>query len=147
MNKIFPLVLVFILLVPSLVGAADDFCGSLRNKKGDVAIERGGKTVTASDGSRVFANDSVRTGPDGSVGIIFRDNSRISLGPNSRLDLKKFVFKPNEGKFSMVNKLTRGTASFVSGKMTKLSPESVILETPRSTIGVRGTTYNIKVDE
>jgi hypothetical protein len=31
--------------------------------------------------------------------------------------------------------------------MTKLSPESVVLETPTSTIGVRGTTYNIKVAE
>jgi hypothetical protein len=81
------------------------------------------------------------------VGIIFKDTSRISLGPNSRLDLKKFVFNPAKGQFSMVNKLTKGTASFVSGKMTKLSPESVVLETPTSTIGVRGTTYNIKVNE
>jgi hypothetical protein len=81
------------------------------------------------------------------VGIIFVDNSRISLGPNSRLDLKEFVFKPNEGKFSMVNKLSKGTASFVSGKMTKLSPESVVLETPSSTIGIRGTTFNVKVND
>jgi len=68
------------------------------------------------------------------VGIIFKDNSRISLGPNSRLDLKKFVFKPAQEQFSMINKLTKGTASFVSGKMTKLSPESVVLETPTSTL-------------
>ena len=81
------------------------------------------------------------------MGIIFKDNSRISLGPKSRLDLKKFVFKPAQGHFSMLNRLAKGTASFVSGKMTKLSPESVVLETPTSTIGVRGTTYNIKVDE
>jgi len=47
----------------------------------------------------------------------------------------------------MVNKLTKGSASFVSGKMTKLSPESVVLETRHRTIGVRGTTYNIKVTE
>ena len=95
----------------------------------------------------VYPNDAVRTGTDGSVGIIFKDNSRIGLGPNSRLDIKKFVFKPAQGQFSMVNKLTKGTGSFVSGKMTKLSPESVIIETPTSTIGVRGTTYNIKVNE
>ena len=46
----------------------------------------------------------------------------------------------------MVNRLAKGVASFVSGKMTKLSPEAVVLETPQSVIGVRGTTYNIKVD-
>ena len=47
----------------------------------------------------------------------------------------------------MVNKLTKGTGSFVSGKMSKISPESVIIETPTSTIGVRGTTYDVKVNE
>lgn len=146
MGKIFCFVLVFSLLLPMFTNAADDFCGSLRNKKGDVIIERGGQPVKAINCTHVYPNDSVRTGPDGSVGIIFRDNSRISLGPNSRLDLKNFVFRPDEGKFSMVNKLTKGTATFVSGKITKLSPGSVILETPRSTIGVRGTTYNIKVE-
>jgi len=70
----------------------------------------------------------------------------ISLGPNSRLELKEFVFKPAIRQFSMVNRLAKGVASFVSGKMTKLSPEAVVLETPQSVIGVRGTTYNIKVD-
>jgi len=115
--------------------------------KGIVLIERAGNTVKAEDGTPVYPNDTVKTGVDGSVGIIFKDNSRISLGPNSRLELKKFVFKPAEGQFSMVNKLIKGTASLVSGKMTKLSPESVVLETPSSTIGIRGTTFNIKINE
>jgi hypothetical protein len=47
----------------------------------------------------------------------------------------------------MVNELIKGTASFISGKMTKLSPDSVILETPSATIGVRGTTYHVMVRE
>jgi hypothetical protein len=147
MSKILSLLLLFLVLLATIVNAADESAGSLRKKKGDVLIERYGNIVKAEDGTPVYPKDTVRTGADGSVGIIFKDNSRISLGPNSRLDLKKFVFKPAQGQFSMVNKLTKGTASFVSGKMTKLSPESVVLETPRSTIGVRGTTYNIKVSE
>jgi hypothetical protein len=147
MNKIFSLLLLSLVFLATVVNASDESAGSLRNKKGDVLIERNGNIVKAEEGTSVYPNDTVRTGTDGSVGIIFKDNSRISLGPNSRLDLKKFVFNPAQGQFSMVNKLTKGTASFVSGKMTKLSPESVVLETPTSTIGVRGTTYNIKVNE
>ena len=147
MSKILSLLLLFVVLLATVVNASDESAGSLRKKKGDVLIERNGNIVKAEDGSPVYPNDTVKTGGDGSVGIIFKDNSRISLGPNSRLDLKQFVFKPAQGQFSMVNKLTKGTASFVSGKMTKLSPESVILETPTSTIGVRGTTYNVKVNE
>ena len=147
MGKILSLVLLFLVLFATIVNAADESAGSLRNKKGDVLVERSGNIVKAEDGAPVYPNDAVKTGPDGSVGIIFKDNARISLGPNSRLELKKFVFEPAQGKFSMVNKLAKGTASFASGKMTKLSPESVVLETPTSTIGVRGTTYNVKVNE
>jgi hypothetical protein len=147
MSKILSLVLLFLVLLTGVVNASDESAGSLRRKKGDVLIERNGSIVKTEDGTPVYQNDTVKTGADGSVGIIFKDTSRISLGPNSRLDLKKFVFNPAKGQFSMVNKLTKGTASFVSGRMTKLSPDSVILETPTSTIGVRGTTYNIKVNE
>ena len=147
MRKILTLLLLFVVSFATVVNASDESAGSLRNKKGDVLIERNGNIVKAEDGTPVYPNDNVRTGADGSVGIIFKDNTRIGLGPNSRLDLKKFIFKPAQGQFSMVNKLTKGTGSFVSGKMSKISPESVIIETPTSTIGVRGTTYNIKVNE
>jgi hypothetical protein len=147
MNKIISLVLFFVVLLATVATASDESAGSLRNKNGDVLIERSGSTVKAEDGTRVYQNDIIKTGADGSVGIVFKDNSRIGLGPNSRLDLKEFVFEPAKKQFSMVNKLTKGTASCVSGKMTKLSPGSVVLETPASTIGVRGTTYHVKVNE
>ena len=144
---IMSLLFLFVVLLSTIANASDESAGSLRKAKGDVLIERSGKIIKAESGTPVYPNDAVRTGTDGSVGIIFKDNSRIGLGPNSRLEIKLFVFKPAQGQFSMVNKLTKGTGSFVSGKMTKLSPESVIIETPTSTIGVRGTTYNIKVNE
>jgi len=147
MSRIISLLLLFAVFPAAVANASDESSGSLRKKKGDVVIERSANIVKAEAGTPVYPSDIVRTGVDGSVGIIFKDNSRISLGPNSRLVLKKFVFKPTQAKFSMVTMLTKGTASFVSGKMTKLSPESVVLETPTSTIGVRGTTYNINVNE
>ncbi len=147
MNKILSLILFLAVSLATVVNASDESSASLRKKTGDVSIERSGSIIKAEEGTAVYSNDTVRTGVDGSVGIIFKDNSRISLGPNSRLELKKFVFKPAQGHFSMINKLAKGTASLVSGKMTKLSPESVVLETPTSTIGIRGTTFNIKINE
>jgi hypothetical protein len=147
MNRIIPLILLFVAVFATFVNASDESSASLRKTKGDVIIERVGTIVKAEEGTPVYSNDSVKTGTDGSVGIIFKDNSRISLGPNSRLELKKFIFKPATGQFSMINKLTKGTASLVSGRMSKLSPESVVLETPTSTIGTRGKTVNIKIIE
>ena len=93
MSKIFPLLLFFVFLLEIVVSASDESAGSLRKKKGDVLIERHGNIQKAEDGTPVYPNDAVRTGGDGSVGIIFKDNSRISLGPNSCLDINKFVFE------------------------------------------------------
>ena len=144
---IMSLLFLFVAFFATVAIASNESAGSLRKVKGDVLIERSGTIIKAKAGTPIYPNDTVRTGPDGSVGIIFKDNSRIGLGPNSRLEIKLFVFKPAQGQFSMVNRLTKGTGSFVSGEITKLSPESVIIETPTSTIGVRGTTYNVKVNE
>jgi hypothetical protein len=105
MSKIFSMVLLFLVLLTGVVNASDESAGSLRKKKGDVLIERNGSIVKAEDGTPVYQDDTVKTGADGSVGIIFKDTSRISLGPNSRLDLKKFVFNPAQGQFSMVNNI------------------------------------------
>lgn len=127
--------------------ASDDAAGSLRNKDGDVLIERNGIILKAEEGMQVYPADTIRTGANGSVGVILKDNSRISIGPESRFELKDYVFEPNRARFSFVSRLLKGIASFVSGKMTKLSPESVILETPTAMIGVRGTSYHVKVRE
>jgi len=32
------------------------------------------------------------TGPDGALGITFKDNSLLSIGPESRLSVDRFVF-------------------------------------------------------
>jgi hypothetical protein len=39
----------------------------------------------------------------------------------------------------------KGVAAYVSGRMAKLAPDAVRLETPAAIVGVRGTTVAIKV--
>jgi hypothetical protein len=45
----------------------------------------------------------------------------------------------------MVLNFVRGVAAYVSGRMAKLAPDSVRLETPAAIVGVRGTTVAINV--
>ena len=68
------------------------------------------------------------------------------MGPNSEIAVDDYLFEPLEDKLSFVLRLIRGTVSFLSGQMTKLSPESVQLVMPAATIGVRGTHLLIKVE-
>jgi hypothetical protein len=44
-----------------------------------------------------------------------------------------------------VLKVVRGVVAYVSGRIAKLSPDAVRLETPSAIIGVRGTRLVIEV--
>jgi hypothetical protein len=95
---------------------------------------------------KLFADDAIETGRDGAVGIILRDDSLVSLGPESALTMKKFQFVPSEGKLGLVARLSRGTLEYVSGIIARLAPESVRFDTPVSTIGIRGTHIVVKTE-
>jgi hypothetical protein len=89
--------------------------------------------------------DTLVTGRDGSLGVILRDDSSLSIGPGSRLVLRRFRFSPSEGKFELVARISRGTMAYLSGLIGRLSPEKVRIETPSATIGIRGTRFALKV--
>ncbi len=96
-------------------------------------------------GEAIFAKDIVETA-DGSVGLTFRDGSRISIGPNSRVQFTQFQFAPAEGKLSFLIEFFRGTMLYVSGVIAKLSPDAVKVKTPVATVAVRGTRFLAEVE-
>ena len=121
--------------------------GTVKSVSGDVRIARGGQEIKADSGAALQQQDVLKTGADGALGVTFRDNSTVSLGPNTELAVETFVFEPAQKKFGFASRMTRGTAMFVSGAMAKMAPESVSVSTPTSTIGVRGTRFLVEVDE
>ena len=106
---------------------------------------RGGNTVAAMVGQDVYESDSLRTGTDGRLGITLKDDTRVSLGPSSEVRLNSFLFTPAEGRLGLVLNFVRGMAVYVSGKIAKLAPDSIRLETPGAIVGVRGTTVAVQV--
>ena len=88
--------------------------------------------------------DRLITGDNGAMGVIFTDNTRISLGPDSKINIDHYVFNPRQGVFSFLAELVQGTASYISGAIGKLSPDSVEFRTPTAVVGVRGTSFLFK---
>jgi hypothetical protein len=119
--------------------------GSVKTVQGEAFVDRGGESLSARPGFLVLAADTLRTGSDGSLGILFRDDSILSLGPDSVFELEEFRFEPAALRFGFLGRIVKGTASYLSGLMGKLSPESVRFETPEATIGIRGTKFAIQV--
>ena len=137
-QPIIVIVLMLLLAVPAC-GADEDFIGSIKTLEGSVEIIRQGRTIRPSAGTRLFDLDTVQTGQDGSVGIILRDDTILSLGPDSTLDMQEFRFDPHNEDYSLVCRMLRGTFIFISGLIAKLSPDSVKIETPDGTVAIRGT--------
>lgn len=95
----------------------------------------------------VEMNDAVVTA-NAKVGITFKDNSTVQITEQSRLVIDSFVYdntKQDAGKLGL--KVAMGTARFASGQIAKHSPESLKIETPTATVGVRGTDFTLTVDE
>lgn len=123
------------------VACAAEEAGVVKVSKGSAVLERAGQKLPATVGAKVFANDRIVTGADGSVGITLRDLTLLSAGPNSMIDINKFSFDSTTHAGTIDAAVKRGTLSVVSGKIAKTSPDNVRFTTPGSTLGVRGTEF------
>ena len=138
--------LVIVCALAAPVAAQDrPVAGRIKVSTGSAFILRDGVQIPAQVGQIVFEADGLRTGGDGKIGVTLSDDTRLSLGPDSELKLERFMFTPADSRFSLVLKFVRGAATYVSGRIAKLAPDSIRLETPAAIIGVRGTTLAIRV--
>jgi len=137
------LALPMVLALGVAVASAED-AGQIKVSKGSAQIERAGKTLPATVGQVVQQGDVVVTGADGSVGITFRDNSLVSIGPDSALAIDRFVFDSTTHQGNFDASLKQGTLAVVSGKLAKQSPEAMKVKTPAAILGVRGTEFLVR---
>jgi len=131
------------MLLASQAAQAADEAGTIKVSNGQVSVQRDAQQLPATVGTRIFTNDRVVTGADGSVGITLRDNTLLSAGPNSALDLNKFSFDSTTHAGTIDATVRRGTLSVISGKIAKATPEGVRFSAPGMTLGVRGTSFLI----
>ena len=121
--------------------------GQIKNTAGQVFLLRNNNQQPAKPGDLVEQSDIITTGANGSVGITLIDNSRLSAGPNTRIDLKQFRFNPTTQEGESLTQLHRGTLAIVSGQIAKRSPDAMKVQTPTTILGVRGTRFAVKVEE
>ncbi len=119
--------------------------GFIKTIKGTAQIVRQGQTLAPRIGDKFYVGDTLRTGANSSLGVSFKDETLLSMGPNTRVVIKDFAFSPAEGKLSLAARILRGTVVFLSGIISKLAPDTVRLETPYANIGFRGTRVAVEV--
>lgn len=125
--------------------ASDPRIGTIKTSRPEAVILHQGAEQPAQVGSRIFRGDTIVTRSDGAVGISFMDGAVLSLGPDSRFTVDDFLFKPANREVSFLSTLAKGTATFISGAIGRISPESVKFKTPTATLALRGTKILVEV--
>jgi len=125
-------------------GAAVVDVGQIKVSKGTVHIERAKQRVPVTVGTVVQEGDVLITGADGSAGITFKDDSLLSVGPDSVLAIDRFAFDSTTHAGAFETSLRQGTMAAVSGKIAKASPDAMRVRTPATILGVRGTEFLVR---
>ena len=134
-----------LLFIAPLPAAAAERIGQIKVASGDVRILRGAQQITAEPGVAIFQSDVIETGPNSAVGMTFTDNSRISLGPDSRLSMEAYVYRRPGRRDSFDARLERGSLTAASGRIAKSRPLAMRVLTPTTVLGVKGTTFAVRV--
>lgn len=127
------------------VAVAADTIGFVKTVSGTASIVRGGVETRVSVGSPLYEDDTIKTGKDSSLGVTMKDGTTLSAGPETEILLDQYAYAPKQQQLGFVARVSQGTLDFVSGMLGKLAPESVAIETPTGTIGMRGTHFVVRV--
>ena len=122
---------------PNTVAAS----AKLISAQGDIsATDSNGTKRKLVEGASVYQGDTVATGAVSKGVLIFRDESRLTLGASTHFKVDGFVFdekNPTEGRFFV--SLLRGSMRALTGLIGKANNRNVGFTTDTATIGIRGT--------
>lgn len=122
--------------------------GFFKTVNGSVHVLHADKTkAQVKSGEQFFEQDIVQTGPDGSAGMIFNDDTLISVGSKSEFAVKEYLFEPSEKKVAFSSEITKGTMACVTGLIAKINPQSMKIKAKTATIGIRGTYFVVDAGE
>lgn len=126
--------------------AQDDVIGYIKTVQADASVVMAGQAVPAKPGMALQPGQTLKTGSTGAMGVVFKDNTSLSIGADTELVVDAYLFAPAKGELTLGLKMARGSLYYISGAIAKLKPESVSIKTPTGMIGVRGTEFLAKVD-
>ena len=117
------------------------------NAVGEVVYLRGSVRADQPDGdfrilefgSGILPEDRITTRNDSNVEIRFIDDTLYSQAENSTMSIDDYVFSNDANLSKLLFKMGEGTFRLVTGEIVKQNPEAYKLQTPLSTIGIRGT--------
>ena len=94
-------------------------------------------------GASVYFNDKLKTDATGVGQIVFKDDTKLAIGPNAEVTIDKFVYNDDGSFKELAVGLTKGTFRWISGKS---KPEAYKISTGWANLAIRGTAFDVNVD-
>jgi hypothetical protein len=114
--------------------------GTVVKITGKAFAEADGHSHPLVEGSKVREGETVVTADGSKVEIRFTDNTVLSQGENSRIELDEYVYEGEKGAAGLLFNMVEGSFRTVTGKIVEQNSEGFNLSSPLATIGIRGTT-------
>ena len=108
------------------------WAAGIKVSKGLVKIIHGEKTYSGHVGAKLKEGDIVITSEDGSVGLLFLDNSTLSMGPNSEVVLTRYNYDPTTFLGAFDVHVKQGNVSLKAGDLAESGPDNVRVTTPQA---------------
>lgn len=117
----------------------------LVNTQGEIfAVSGAGERRRVVDGGSIYPGEVVETARGASAVLVFRDDTRITLGSQSRFRLDNFVYDDkNAGEGRFLATILRGSVRALTGLIAKANTNNVGFSTATATIGIRGTGFDV----
>ncbi|MBL4615578.1 MAG: FecR domain-containing protein, partial [Magnetovibrio sp.] len=127
------------------VQALGEPIGVVTELEGSVTVTRANASqVTLSAGDSIYQGDALETGADSTVGVVFADDTTFSLDADGSMVLDEMVYDPDTQTGAFEATVIKGVFSFVSGQVAKTADDAMVINTPKATIGIRGSTGLVK---
>lgn len=142
-----PLFIALCLAASQAAQAEEAAIGYVKTAAGEASVLTAEKSTRAVPGTPIRPGNVLKTGKQGSMGVTFKDNTMMSLGPDTELAIDDYLYAPAKGDLKLGARIVKGTLNYTSGVIAKLKPESITLATPTGSIGVRGTHFLVLLEE
>ena len=133
-------ILLLLLLSHNLYGA-----GKVVAQSQPAQIQREDIKILTGVATPVKMYDEIET-LNGTVNILFEDDTKVSLSKYSKLVVDEYVYDSNKktGKVSLKGRL--GTLRYTSGRIAKNNTKNVKITSPTASVSVRGTDFTMTVE-
>lgn len=150
-----PICLSILTILISVIFAATPAADQIETSVGNVtliigqayAINAKGQKRRLKQSASVFEGDTIETNNGAHVHIKFIDDARVSIRPESRLNIKSYHYDKNVPENSEIRfYLHSGVLRSISGKATEAAHERYRMNTPIAALGVLGTDYIVRTN-